>query len=354
MRRMNRARARFRGLPPLFACAALCAASCDRGVDIVGRYTQLAQSADASTDAGAGAGGEGPKPVLSVDAGVAEAGQGGMGPSVIISLPSGFTGTDSGGYKLGPAISASGMGEAGADNAGPTDSTCGNILLGVVRDFKGAKQPGGHPDFEAIVTTQVTPHLVASALGMDRKPVYASHCEVGAMLDAKQCPEGAETTTAANFDEWYRNTSGVNLPYVLYFYFQPEDNGLFLFQSSQFFPLDGAGFGNTPGNAHNFSFTSELHTKFKYVGGETFDFRGDDDVWVFINGVLAVDLGGIHLPQEGSINLDKAAATLGIQPGGVYALDLFQAERHTSQSNFRVETNLAFVNCGYIEPEVVK
>jgi fibro-slime domain-containing protein len=300
-------------------------------------------------------GGDGPMPILSVDGGMAEAGQGGAGSGIIISLPSGFTDTDSGGYKLGPPLPTNGIGAGGTSgDADPKDTTCGNILLGVVRDFRGANEAGGHPDFQAIVTTQVTPHLVASALSMDRKPIYASHCEVGAMLDNKQCPQGAETTTQANFDEWYRNTAGLNLPYVLYFYFQPENNGLFLFQSSQFFPVDNAGFGNTPGNSHNYSFTSELHTKFKYVGGETFDFKGDDDVWVFINGQLAVDLGGIHLPTEGSINLDRAAATLGIQPGGVYALDLFQAERHTSQSNFRVETNLAFVNCGYIEPEVVK
>ncbi len=351
MRRMNRAR--FRRISPLLLGgllgAALCGASCDRSVDIVGRAAQPSSSADA------GAGGEGAKPVLSVDAGVAEAGQGGAGSGVVISLPTGFTGADSGGYKLGPPLTMNDMGAGGeGGSANPSDTKCGNILLGVVRDFRGADEVGGHPDFQAIVTTQVTPHLVGSTLGMDRKPVYASHCEVGAMLDAKECPQGAETTSQANFDEWYRNTNGVNLPYVLYFYFQPEASGLFLFQSSLFFPLDNAGFGNTPGNSHNYSFTSELHTKFKYVGGETFDFKGDDDVWVFINGQLAVDLGGIHVPQEGSINLDKAAATLGIQPGGVYALDLFQAERHTSQSNFRVETNLAFVNCGYIEPEVVK
>ena len=323
---MRRARSRFHGLTPLllagFGCAAVCSASCDRSVDIVGRYAQPSQ--------------------IDVDASV---------PTV----PAGFTAADSGGYKLGPPILANGMGAAGAGgDAATQDATCGNTLLGVVRDFRGANEPHGHPDFEAIVTTRVTPHLVANALGMERKPVYASHCEVGAMLDPKQCPQGAETTTAANFDEWYRTYDGVNLPFVLYFYFQPEANGLFLFQSSQFFPLDNAGFGNTPGYAHNYSFTSELHTKFKYAGGETFGFKGDDDVWVFINGALAVDLGGVHLPQEGTVNLDRAAAALGIQPGGVYTLDLFQAERHTVQSNFRVETNLAFVNCGYIEPEVVK
>ena len=104
--------------------------------------------------------------------------------------------------------------------------------------------------------------------------------------------------------------------------------------------------GNSPQEKgrHNYGFTTELHTASTTSGGESFTFTGDDDVWVFVNGRLAIDLGGLHPPKSQTLNLDGAAATLGIAPGGTYALDSFHAERHSASSNFRVDTTLAFTN----------
>ena len=78
---------------------------------------------------------------------------------------------------------------------------------------------------------------------------------------------------------------------------------------------------------------------------------GDDDLWVFINKRLAIDLGGLHSQQTDTIDLDDEAARLGLTRGTVYSLDLFHAERHTNQSNFRIDTNLYFVDCGIIVPD---
>jgi fibro-slime domain-containing protein len=90
---------------------------------------------------------------------------------------------------------------------------------------------------------------------------------------------------------------------------------------------------------HNFSFTGEFRYWFKYDSTKsyTLDFVGDDDVWVFINNKLAVDLGGIHTPVEGSVTLNAATASkLGMQSGNVYQIAVFQTERQTTCSSYKL------------------
>ncbi|MBK8266358.1 MAG: fibro-slime domain-containing protein [Nannocystis sp.] len=85
--------------------------------------------------------------------------------------------------------------------------------------------------------------------------------------------------------------------------------------------------------------TTEIHSFFQYSGGETFTFQGDDDVWVFINKKLVIDLGGVHGVSTQSVNLDS----LGLEPGNVYPIEVFHAERHTVQSNFRIDTTICSI-----------
>jgi fibro-slime domain-containing protein len=266
-----------------------------------------------------------------------------------------FVPTESGAYALGAPIDGKGTANTGI-TAG--DQAC-NTIAGVVRDFKDSKE-GGHPDFEAFAGTTQTVGMVQTALGPDGKPVYTGICEAAGVTAA--CPFSQQTTSKANFDQWYRFTDGVNKPYIIYLQFAAavSDSGapIMSFQSENFFPLDGMGWGNNhkmgDGTMRNFAFTTEIHTKFKYGGGETFTFVGDDDVWVFINGKLAVDLGGLHQRATGTIDLDASAATLGIVKGTEYTLDVFHAERHTWESHFRIDTNFTFTDCGSVIPADIR
>jgi fibro-slime domain-containing protein len=107
-----------------------------------------------------------------------------------------------------------------------------------------------------------------------------------------------------------------------------------------FFPIDEfPATGSTlPNNAdpHDFHFTSEVRFWFEYqANSPRLDFSGDDDVWVYVNGHLALDIGGIHGRVAKSITIDSANATFfGLETGKVYEIAVFQAERNISQSNY--------------------
>lgn len=219
----------------------------------------------------------------------------------------------------GPGVPA-----PGTTAGGPNGTNCNPQVVGLLRDFTDA-----HPNFEGQVSSEKG--IVAATLGADQKPVFAGG-------------NGQTVTTAADFDQWYRDVMGVNESFQHTLTFTQSASGTAVYDNSSFFPLDDRGFGNQ-GRNHNFHFTFELHMRFRYEGGESFSFTGDDDLFVFINNRLAIDLGGVHAAESDTVNLDESAAELGIVVGQEYPIDFFQAERHTSESNFRIETSLLFTNC---------
>lgn len=124
-----------------------------------------------------------------------------------------------------------------------------------------------------------------------------------------------------------------------------KERGLFFLDDFKF--LDEAQtiknpfYDNTSG--HNFGFTMKIQATFEYVPGQYFEFLGDDDVWVFINNRLVVDIGGQHAQVEGAVDLDTIGQndpTQKLIPGQTYPFHIFYAERHTSESNFKMLTSI--------------
>jgi len=203
-------------------------------------------------------------------------------------------------------------------------------LTGTVRDFNPT-----HPDFESGISGHVT-GLVNSTL-VGSAPTLTNPGSGNGAIDS-----------AASFAQWWSNTAP-NTSHTITL--NETSPGVYSFASGAFFPIDGQLLGDYA-YGHNYHFTYQIAATFGYNPGtgQTFTFTGDDDVWVFFDKKLGIDLGGVHGTVGQTVNLDSLFG-----PGkaaGNYSFDFFFAERHTVGSNFSIQTSLNLVTTPVPEPEI--
>lgn len=272
---------------------------------------------------------------------------------------------DDGNTKDGDGCSSTCKVEQGYKCSPSTDPLPQEIDQPIIyRDFSRGDKEGvcapngcanGHPDFDTYSgSVRGIPGLLfnngdatkTGVLDAEGKPQYK--CTLG---DGANCTVTSKDTYA----QWYRDLPGngtttrVNYSFNQTLPLTKQADGTYQYDSngSNFFPIDGKGFGNQYksstdcGGDHNFHFTSELRFWFQYDQSAIdnppeFDFTGDDDVYVFINGKLAVDIGGVHNAESSSVTLNATnAGLLQLAKGQIYEFALFQAERNRCASDYK-------------------
>lgn len=282
---------------------------------------------------------------------------------------------------MGSLVLAAGLAAGLASTAGAQDGDAyaalpeSITLTGVVRDFRERSVTGGHGDFERQPNSGFGQYLqqAADTLDEEGKPVFRStgHKQSSQWRDragrniinskeylarlsgdvngAMATNAGGSLSNAAAFAQWFRDVPNVNvsrqLPLTLVrrpgtntYTFNDRTDATYSGRGG-FFPINGELFGNSRNDSKNFHFTFELATEFVFErgSGQVFTFTGDDDVFVFIDNKLVIDIGGVHSAVSQSIDLDRCTWLV---DGQTYSLKFFFAERHRTQSNFRIDTTM--------------
>lgn len=111
-----------------------------------------------------------------------------------------------------------------------------------------------------------------------------------------------------------------------------------------------ASFESQVGRDYNFSMEGHGQFVFNTEDNLYFTFEGDDDVYLFINNKMVMDIGAAHSITKSTFNLNDYIKECGLKDGEMYDFDFYYMERHSYGSNIRIETNID-VTSKYIDTE---
>jgi fibro-slime domain-containing protein len=265
------------------------------------------------------------------------------------------------------------------------------VVNGTLRDFREWSEPDGHPDFDnpdlvsglrfglveprlsadgkPVLRTGTTPIVRSAFMNAARQPICwtlhdPSKGDIAGRFETRQTPA---ITSAESFATWFRDTPGVNMSEPLRIIMRRVVDSMgrqtYVYDSGQsdpfqndgpgpkldgFFPLEHRLFGNSAikpvmwgktlvERDRNYHFTLELSMEFVYDPKleQTFTFFADDDLWAFVDGKLAVDLGGMHGATWQIVEMNR----LGLEEGKTYPIKVFFTDRRRPHSHLRIATN---------------
>jgi fibro-slime domain-containing protein len=200
--------------------------------------------------------------------------------------------------------------------------------------------------------------MVKESLGSDGLPV----------------PNGKGKCKNAKVKEWFKKDPIVNNMKCIDLPMELTDAGLWQYDSYTydnsrvFFPINDFnpwgdqkltarvvlknGTVPTIPGKQNFHFCSQTKGEFIYNAGQKFTFSGDDDFWLFVDGKLALDLGGVHPLVAGNLILDDLATKWKWEEGSSHELAIFHCERNTDGSNFKIQSNIFLKQSKGVDCEV--